>query len=78
MGSVHCVALRGGKRSSEREECVSDRDESRVVVKAAPRAAFEVVEAQLGLHLLVVPLDAPPQLGQAHDPRERCRGGQRR
>jgi len=56
------VRFRGEKRSSERQEGVSDRAERRVMVEASPPASLEVVEADLLLQLLVVALDAPPQL----------------
>ena len=42
-----------------------------VVVKASPGAALEVVQAEFLLHLLVVALDAPTQLGQAHQGADR-------
>ena len=35
-----------------------------VVVEASPASAFEVVEADFLLEVLVVALDAPPELGQ--------------
>ncbi len=40
--------------------------ESGVVMEATPSAAFEVVQAEFLLHLVVVALNAPAQLGQAH------------
>jgi hypothetical protein len=38
-----------------------------VVVEASPPSAFEVVQADLILELLVVPFDAPTQLGKADE-----------
>jgi hypothetical protein len=36
------------------------------MVKASPCSAFKVVKANLLLEFLVVPLDAPPQLGESN------------
>ena len=46
------------------------------VMKAAPAAALEVAEAELLFELLVVALDAPAQLGHAHQLLQRGGGGQ--
>src|ERR1700686_1739432 len=58
------------------EEGVSGDAQRGVVVKAAPTAALEVVEANLLFELLVVALDPPAQLGDAHQFLERRGGGQ--
>jgi hypothetical protein len=50
----------------EREESVSDCAHGGVVVKATPRSALEVIEADFLFHLLVVALDSPAQLCQPH------------
>src|SRR5512138_654591 len=78
MGSVHRTRLWGEKRSAEREEAVCHRAEAGVVVEAAPRSPLEVIEAELLLHLLVVALDAPAQLGCADEILERGADGQGR
>ena len=67
MGSVHRTRLRGEKRSAERKEAVCDGAEAGVVVEASPCSPLEVVEPELLLHLLVVALDAPAQLGAADE-----------
>lgn len=59
MGSVHCTLLRGEKRPSEREEAVGECAESCVMMEASPRSSFEVIEAKLAFHLLVISLDTP-------------------
>jgi hypothetical protein len=59
------ILLRGKKRSSEREKGVSCGAERAVVVEPSPGSTFEVVEADLLLHLLVIPLDAPAELCEA-------------
>ena len=35
-------------------------------MQAGPGAPFEVIEAKLAFHLLLVALDAPPELGKPH------------
>jgi hypothetical protein len=50
---------------------MGDGAEGRVVVKAAPTSTLEVIEAQLLLQLLVIALDAPAKLGEAHEGTER-------
>lgn len=62
---------KGKKRWAEREEAVCHRAEAGVVVEAAPRSPLEVVEAEFLLHLLVVALDAPAQLGRPDEVLER-------
>src|SRR5438876_8656183 len=47
------------------EECVRRDAERGVMMEAAPAPAFEVIQPQLVLELLVVPLDAPAQHRQA-------------
>ena len=59
IANVQRGRLRGGKLALESQETVSNRAERGVVVEAAPCAAFEMVEPDLALHLLVVALDAP-------------------
>jgi len=73
IGRVQRVVRRGKKRSAKSEEAVGDSTERRVVMKAAPGAAFEVVETELALEFLVVALDAPTQLREADECRERRR-----
>lgn len=51
-------------------------DAGYVVVEAAPPATFEVVEAELALHLLVVALDSPTKLREVHEPLQRGLGRQ--
>jgi len=46
---------------------VGDCAQSRVVVKASPCSAFEVVEAELALHFLVVTLDTPAELQKSNE-----------
>src|SRR5665647_398214 len=53
------------------EEAVRQRDERDVVVPAAKRASLEVIEAERVLELAVVELDAPAQLGEAHQLEQR-------
>src|SRR5438128_1340077 len=60
------AALRGEKR-------VRRDAEGGVIVKPAPAAAFEVIEPDLVLELLVVPLDTPTQLRQPDHVRPRRR-----
>lgn len=64
--------LAPGERPTEREEAVGHGAQSGVVMEATPRAAFEVVQTDFSLHLLVVALDAPAQLGEAHQLLEGC------
>ena len=45
-------------------------------MEAAPCSTLEMVEAELGFHLLVVPLDAPAELGEVHEPTNRFIGRQ--
>jgi len=66
-GKVSFSALRGEKRSFEREESVGCCDACAVMMKATPCAAFEVVETKLAFHLLVVALDAPTQFCQVDE-----------
>ena len=40
------------------------------MMEAAPSAAFVVIKPDLLLELLIVPLDAPAQLGKIHEPAE--------
>jgi hypothetical protein len=47
------------------QEGVGGDAQARVVMEAAPAAAFEVVQAELVLELLVVTLHPPAELGQA-------------
>src|SRR5215510_14444299 len=49
-----------------------------MVMEAAPPAPLEMIEPELILELLIVSLDAPAQLGEAHELRQRCRGRQGR
>ena len=70
------IEPRGEKRSFEREEGVGSGHYCAVVVEAAPCSALEMVEAELAFHLLVVPLDAPAELGEVHEPANRLLGGQ--
>src|SRR5665647_2856446 len=58
------------------EEAMRDRDERDVVVPAAKRAPLEVIEAERVLELAVVELDAPAQLGEAHQLEQRRLRGQ--
>ena len=44
-------------------------------MQAGPGAPFEVIEAKLAFHLLLVALDAPPELGKPHEGAPRRRGG---
>jgi hypothetical protein len=44
-------------------------------MKAVPRASFKVIEAELDFQLLIVTLDAPAQLGEAHQRAQRGGGG---
>ena len=55
-----------------------DRAERGVVVEAAPRAAFVVVEANLLLEVLIVALDTPAELDATDQFSTRNRAGQRR
>ena len=52
---------------------MGDGAEHGVVVEAAPGPSFEVIQAELALHLLVVALDAPAKLGETHEFAERSR-----
>ncbi len=72
MGRVQRWVLRGEKRSLKTQERVGKGDEGRVVVKSAPKAALEVVQAQLAFQLLVVAFDTPSQLCEADECA--CRG----
>ena len=65
IASVHFTLLRGEKRSSQSEERVSRRAERGVVMKTAPGAPLEMVEADLAFQFLIVSLDAPAEL---HEP----------
>lgn len=56
------------------QESVSDCAERDVMVKTAPGASLEVVEAYLLLQLLVVALDAPTEFHQT-DQFASARGG---
>src|SRR6266581_9333022 len=58
------------------EEGVGGDAQCGVVVKAAPTAALEVAEAKLLFEFLVIALDAPAQLGDAHQLLQRGGGGQ--
>ena len=58
------------------EEGVSGDAQRGVMVKAAPAAALEMAEAKLLFEFLVIALDAPAQLGHAHQLLERGGGGQ--
>src|ERR1700680_3276143 len=62
--------------SLREEEGVGGDTQRGVVVKAAPTAALEMAEAKLLFELLVVALDTPAQLGDAHQFLERSGGGQ--
>src|SRR5450759_3781143 len=53
------------------EEAMRQADERDVVVPAAKRAPLEVIEAERVLELAVVLLDAPAQLGEAHQLEQR-------
>jgi hypothetical protein len=46
---------------------VSDAAERGVMVEASPCSAFEVIEADLLLELLIVALDAPAKFGEPHE-----------
>ena len=72
VGNVSAIRRR---RPLGLQEVVGDRRQDYVVVPAGERAAFEVVEAEFGLQLLVLLLDRPPVMGDAHDHLER--GGHR-
>jgi len=58
------------------EEGVGGDAQRGVVMKAAPTAALEMAEAKLLFEFLVITLDAPAQLGDAHQLLERSGGGQ--
>src|SRR6188768_1536852 len=64
IASVHFTLLWGEKRSSHSEERVSRRAKRGVVMKTAPCAPLEVIEADLAFQFLIVPLNAPPELCQ--------------
>ena len=54
------------------QEAVSRDAEGRVMMEAAPTPPFEVIEAEFLLEVLIVPFDAPAQLGPLH---QRLEGG---
>ena len=62
--------------SLREKEGVGGDTQRGMVVKAAPTAALEVAEAKLLFEFLVVTLDAPTQLGDAHQFLECSGGGQ--
>src|SRR3989304_879180 len=49
-----------------------------MMMESAPPAAFEVIQAELILEFLIIPLDSPAELGQADEGGDRHRLGQGR
>jgi hypothetical protein len=55
--------FRGKKsRAFGGDESVGSDTQSRMVMKSAPTSAFEVIDADLVLELLIVTFDAPPHV----------------
>src|SRR5215213_5866820 len=87
-GSITCgkakrPELRGGSRGGNShpfgdQEAIGRHAQSGMVVEAAPAAALIVPKPEFLLELLVVALDAPPELGKVDQAREANVLGQRR
>src|SRR5262249_36338570 len=58
------------------QERVCQQHQRAVVLPTTPAPAFEVVQAQLVLQLLVTVLDPPAALGRPHQPPQRRAGRQ--
>jgi hypothetical protein len=63
---VHGVERRGEKGAAKGEQGVRRRIQHHVLMNAAPRAAFKLIEAQFALQALIVALDAPAQFREPH------------
>ncbi len=61
------VRLTSGALSLGLQEVVRDRGEHHMVMPPAERAAFEVIEAELGLEVLILLLDGPSLVRQTDD-----------
>ena len=67
---------RGGVQAFLLQEGVGDGADDDVVGPPGVGATFEVIEAELGLELLVLLLDRPTLMDKGHEVAERCPGGQ--